>query len=198
MNNPSDTSLISAHDQRIKDIEHLKLLSIFNYVMGGLTALGSCIAILHIILGVTMAVGLTAASSAGEAWIGWIMAGIGLLVVLTGWTLGGLMIYSGKLIARRQKRVFSIVMAALQCLSFPVGTALGVWSIIVLSRQSVKGLYDGTDPAIANPFSSTPHGVSSAQVNPQVNPHIPDEGESEVWKNLDKLAAEEKKDPGST
>ena len=37
--------------QQILDNEHLKLLSIFHYVVGGMAALFACLPILHLILG---------------------------------------------------------------------------------------------------------------------------------------------------
>jgi hypothetical protein len=41
----------SANPQQILDNEHLKLLSIFLYIMGGFSALFGCIPIIHIVLG---------------------------------------------------------------------------------------------------------------------------------------------------
>jgi hypothetical protein len=41
----------SANPQQILDNEHLKLLSIFHYIMGGFSALFGCIPIIHIVLG---------------------------------------------------------------------------------------------------------------------------------------------------
>jgi hypothetical protein len=35
-------------------------------------------------------------------------------------------------------------MAAVACVFFPFGTVLGVFSIIVLTRESVKRLFDGS------------------------------------------------------
>jgi hypothetical protein len=189
---PNDPALLAVHDQRTRDNEHLKLIAIFNYVMGGLTALTSCFAIIHIILGIGMIAGMSAADAGAGALVGYIFLAAGLAVLLLGWGMGGLMVYSGRMIQRRQKRTFSMVMAGLQCLSFPVGTALGVWSLIVLNRPSVKSIYNGQpDATVANPFGAgaDPHALPSSPAST----HIPDEGESEVWKNLDKLAAGDEK-----
>jgi hypothetical protein len=41
---------------------------------------------------------------------------------------------SARYLGQRRKRTFSIVTAGLNCISFPLGTALGVFTIIVLSR----------------------------------------------------------------
>ena len=43
--------------------------------------------------------------------------------------------------AKRRKRMFSYVMAAILCAFMPFGTVLGVFTLIVLGRESVRQLY---------------------------------------------------------
>jgi hypothetical protein len=45
-------------------------------------------------------------------------------------------------IKKRKNRTFSFVVAAMNCLQFPFGTALGVFTFIVLARPTVKSSYD--------------------------------------------------------
>ncbi len=42
---------------------------------------------------------------------------------------------------KRTRYMLAFVMSCFTCLSFPLGTALGVWSILVLQRPSVKALF---------------------------------------------------------
>ncbi len=42
---------------------------------------------------------------------------------------------------QRKRRMLTFVSSAFMCTSFPLGTALGVWTIMVLSRPGVKALY---------------------------------------------------------
>jgi len=42
---------------------------------------------------------------------------------------------------KRTRYMLAFVMACLTCLSFPLGTALGIWTILVLNRPSVKALF---------------------------------------------------------
>ena len=42
---------------------------------------------------------------------------------------------------KRTRYMLTFVIACLTCMSFPLGTALGVWTIMVLQRPSVKALY---------------------------------------------------------
>lgn len=62
-----------------------------------------------------------------------VVAGVIGMVILTGWTLGGLTIYAGRCIAKRQKRTLVMVMAAWNCLWIPYGTLLGISTFIVLA-----------------------------------------------------------------
>ena len=49
---------------------------------------------------------------------------------------------SGYFIQQRQRRVFSIVVAAVNCIYFPFGTVLGVFTIIMLSKPEATDLYN--------------------------------------------------------
>jgi hypothetical protein len=48
---------------------------------------------------------------------------------------------SGLFLRARRHRTFSMVVAAINCLHIPIGTALGVFTFIVLGRESVRKLY---------------------------------------------------------
>lgn len=61
----------------------------------------------------------------------------GLLIVAFG--VGNVL--SGIWIKKRKNRTFSFVVAAMNCIQFPFGTALGVFTFIVLLRPSVETAY---------------------------------------------------------
>ena len=71
-----------------------------------------------------------------------IMGGVLGLFILAGWAFGALTIYVGRCIRRRSKRVLTLVVAFLNLAFVPVGTLLGVATITVLSRPSVKRAYE--------------------------------------------------------
>jgi hypothetical protein len=126
------------------DDQHLRLLAIFQYVWGGLMALASLVGLIHVVLGLTMIFNAFAdplSSSPPPASMGWIFLFLGLAILAVGWTFGGLTIYSGRCMARRRHRAFSLVMAAVHCLNIPLGTILGVCTFIVLMRPSVIAQY---------------------------------------------------------
>ncbi|MES2980831.1 MAG: hypothetical protein V4727_00840 [Verrucomicrobiota bacterium] len=48
---------------------------------------------------------------------------------------------SAHYIRKRKNRIFSFIIAGINCMQFPLGTALGVFTFIVLTRESVKMTY---------------------------------------------------------
>src|SRR5262249_13693013 len=49
---------------------------------------------------------------------------------------------SGLFLRRRQNRTFSMVVAGINCLHIPFGTILGVMTLLVLGRDSVRKSYN--------------------------------------------------------
>ncbi|MCW1923936.1 hypothetical protein OKA05_15320 [Luteolibacter arcticus] len=136
------------HPQAIQDAEHLKLLAIFHYVVGGMTMLFGSFPILHVIMGIMMlngkfATGSPTSPGAGMGnEFGWVFIGMGSMFILIFWTFAVLLIYAGRCLSARRKHTYCFVMACLSCVHFPLGTALGVFTILVLQRPSVQGLFD--------------------------------------------------------
>jgi hypothetical protein len=122
---------------------HLKAIVICHYVWGGVVMLFSCVFIVHIIMGIMMVKGQfpTNGGPSLPNQFGYMVICIGSAAVLLGWALGILTIISGRAIARRRWRVFSLVIAGLNCASLPFGTLLGVFTFLVLLRPSVRALY---------------------------------------------------------
>lgn len=126
-----------------RDSSHLNLLAIFHYVAGGLMAFFGLFPSIYIILGLVMVTGGFSKSGPqppppGLGWIFVIMGAVFMILLLA---MSVLTIYSGRCIKRRRNWVFSLVIAGFMCLSVPIGTALGVFTFIVLLRDSVKRLY---------------------------------------------------------
>jgi hypothetical protein len=135
-----------------RDSEHLRLLSIFHYVVGGIGALFALFPLFHFAIGIAFILSpeTFVDSNSGNPpprFIGYLFAAVGAVFVLFGETLAILTIYSGTRIRKRQKYMFSFVVACILCIFIPFGTALGVFTIIVLSRESVKKLYNKKSPA---------------------------------------------------
>ncbi|MCW1885872.1 hypothetical protein OKA04_14125 [Luteolibacter flavescens] len=132
------------HPQAIQDAEHLKLLVIFHYVVGGMTALFGSFPIIHVVMGFMMVDGRAFGppGSGPPPEFGWFFIVVGCCFILLAWTLAILMIYSGRCLSARRKRTFCFVIGCISCAGFPLGTALGIFTIIVLQRPSVRALFD--------------------------------------------------------
>ena len=66
---------------------------------------------------------------------------IGAVGILAGLTLAVLTVAAGRRLAKYRSHTYCLVVAALLCLFMPLGTALGVFTLIVLMRPSVKQLF---------------------------------------------------------
>jgi hypothetical protein len=129
-----------------RDEEHLQLLAIFHYVVAGLAALFSFFPLLYTTVG---AIFIFAARHGtvkqGEdlppEFLGWIFAALGSLLFLIGIAMAICILVAGRSLALRKGYSFALVMACIECLFVPFGTILGVFTIVVLSRESVRGLF---------------------------------------------------------
>jgi hypothetical protein len=125
------------------DVRDLDYISLFHYIAGGIMALFACIPLIHFFLGIAMVCG-SLNDSGGQAppeWFGLIFAIMGGIFFIFGQTIAWATIYSGRQIKKRRKYMFSFILACIMCMFVPIGTVLGVFSIIILSRPSVKELY---------------------------------------------------------
>ena len=133
------------NDPRKTDPEHLKLLTLFHYLLAGLALAGILFLTLHYTLMRTLIFNPKMwESQKGNPpppelfhvlqWVYWVL---GVLLVMG--SIANLL--SGRWIRARRNRPFSLVVAAINCIQIPLGTALGVFTIIVLTRDSVKELY---------------------------------------------------------
>jgi hypothetical protein len=134
-----------------QDEEHLRLLSVFLYVCAGFAALFACFPFIYVIMGIAMMVSLhnvTPGRNEPPAFFGLFFILIGAAMILFGWAFAACIAYAGRCLAQRKRHTFCLVMAAIACMFVPFGTILGVFSIIVLVRPSVKAIFDGITPPV--------------------------------------------------
>ena len=131
------------------DLEHLRLLTIFYYIWAGFQALGGLVGLAFMGIGAFIASSPQIAQSNNPPppWFGAIFAGLGALVFVSVEGMAALSFFTGQFLSRRQHHTFCVVISVLSCLSLPLGTALGVFSILVLQRPSVKALFAGSGSA---------------------------------------------------
>jgi hypothetical protein len=124
--------------------QHLKLLSIFHYVVGGIAGLFALFPILHLIFGLFFILAPSNVESHGDlssALVGWFFVIIAGAIITIGWAFAGCVIAAGRNLAKRQRYTYCLVMAGIECVFMPFGTVLGVFTLIVLVRESVKELF---------------------------------------------------------
>lgn len=73
---------------------------------------------------------------------GWIFVFMGTFALTVSEVLALLTFLAGRALAKREKKTLIQVVAALLCLHVPLGTALGVFTFIVLGRPSVAPQFD--------------------------------------------------------
>ena len=131
------------------DQQHLRLLSIFHYVLAGITALYACTAFIYLAIGIgvlTGGFGTEADTQELDSIFGWMFVGVAAVALILGWALAVCMVLAGRYMSARRKYLFCMVVACVECLMTPLGTILGVFTIVVLQRESVKGLFgDGSN-----------------------------------------------------
>ncbi len=129
-----------------QETEHLRLLSVFHYVVAGLAFLFSLFPVIHLILGITLVAGVFGDGQGEQPpeFVGWLFIGIALFAILMGLSFATGVLMAGRFLAQRRHYTFCLVVAALSCMFMPFGTVLGVFTIIVLVRDPVKRLFEGT------------------------------------------------------
>ncbi len=132
-----------------QDEQHLQLLSIFHYIVGGLAALFACFPIIYLVLGLIMLFVPQSMQSNGEpppVFIGWIFVGIGTFFMLIGWSFAICVLMAGRFLSKRKNYMFCLVIGCVECIFMPFGTILGVFTIILLIKDSVKQLFSIIPP----------------------------------------------------
>ena len=129
-----------------QDKERLRLLAIFHYIVTGLAALLSFFPLLYTTIGaIFIFVARHGTPKPGEdlppEFLGWIFVGLGLFLFLLGIAMAICILIAGRCLSLRRCYSFALVMACIECLFIPFGTILGVFTIIALSRESVKALF---------------------------------------------------------
>lgn len=128
-----------------QDEDHLRLLSIFHYVVAGMAALFSLFPIIHLIFGLFILLAPETLDSKGErppAFLGWLFVVFPAVIMFIGWIFAAFVFAAGRFLAQRKHYLFCLVTAGVECIFMPLGTALGVFTIIVLTREPVKQLFN--------------------------------------------------------
>ena len=137
---------------RNQDIDHLRLLSIFHYVVAGILALFSMLPVIHVALGIAMVTGAFDKFDNGSsppAFFGWMFVVFPLIFIVCGLAMVICIAIGGRRLGRHSGYTYCLIIAGTECFFMSFGTVLGVFTIIVLMRPSVKGLFGVMETAHA-------------------------------------------------
>jgi hypothetical protein len=134
------------------DLEQLRVLSVLYFVYGGLACL-LCLAGLGVVAGGILAgtAGVAAVAAQGQAGWPWTLLGpaiggtfmllLGVSIVVVGGVLAAVRILTGFALRRHRQRTLCLVVAVLTAMSLPVGSLLGIATLLVLLRPGVENLF---------------------------------------------------------
>ena len=123
---------------------NIKILEMFHYIYGGICCFFGLFPIFHIVIGILILTNAFPHSNQGQElpkFFGYIFVIAGSIILLFSQTLGVLTIISGRKIAKLKSRNFSLVIAGINCIGFPFGTVLGVFALMMLTKDEAKILY---------------------------------------------------------
>ena len=128
------------------DDEHLKLISLFHFVVAVLEAGTGLLFIFHFGMGLAMVTGKWPGVSGPHSTptpdlMGWFFTVFGGVALVGHEALALLTLIAGLSIRKRRHHLFCLIVAGLGCFYMPVGSALGAFSFIVLLRPSVKAKF---------------------------------------------------------
>lgn len=134
---------IRSAEPREDDLRYLQLLSIFHFVVGGMAMLCATLPIIHFTVGVGIVTGKIGggAGPPPPPAMGWMFVLMGGGAMALGYAFAVGLFVAGWMLRRRKGYVFCLVMAGVACMFQPMGVVLGVFTIIVLIRPSVKALF---------------------------------------------------------
>ena len=131
-----------------QDAEHLRLLAVFHQVVGGLCCLFALFPLLYLLMGLFLMTGAGEPRRAGDfgpVFAGCFVTSLGgfFLVLATVYAVG--LFFVARYLRERRKHTFCVVVAAVSCAFSPFGTVLGIFTLIVLFRPSVRELFRATE-----------------------------------------------------
>ena len=126
----------------------LHILAVFHYVVAGLIALAACFPLIHLTVGMFLAVGGVSNDEPAAGVVGATFVVIAAILIIIGWGLAIFVFISGKNLDRQTKYQFCMVGAGVLCIFMPLGTILGVFTLVTLQDDYVKQLFKNNEQSV--------------------------------------------------
>ena len=72
---------------------------------------------------------------------GTIFTVVALVIIIAGFTLSTLIITTGRRLAQHRSHTFCLIIGGIECMFMPIGTVLGVFTIITLLKPEARQLF---------------------------------------------------------
>lgn len=130
--------------QSIKDQEHLRILSQLYVVEAGVQIAVGAVAVCLALFGAFFVLSAEVFLQTADMMriLGWMLALLGGLVTVGAWTQAILDFAVSKALTNRTRRKFCMFVASGECLFVPFGTVLAIATFLVLTRASVRPIFD--------------------------------------------------------
>lgn len=104
----------------------------------------SLIPVVHLVIGLFIVIAPNEFVSSSEMhaeWIGWFFLVGATFLILLGFAISAGIIFAGYSIANKKNHTYCLIISGIECMFVPLGTILGVFSVLLLSKESVKTLF---------------------------------------------------------
>ena len=91
---------------------------------------------------VLLVTGATAGRGAGPVFMGSVFIAIAVVTMVLFWGMALCLFYSGRFLGQHRRHNYCFVVAIVCCLVPPYCTVLGILTLVVLSRPSVRDLFE--------------------------------------------------------
>lgn len=129
------------------DHDQLRMLAIFHYVFAGLNGFGALLGALYICMGSFITAGAFnglggGGGAAPPAPAGWIIIGTGSAIMLWALLTVALEVAAAVSLQNGKRKTLCIICSILHFLNIPLGTALGIFTLVALNKPGIKTFFE--------------------------------------------------------
>jgi hypothetical protein len=124
-----------------RDIIHLNILSGFHYLVGVYFLLTTLFVSRYVLAGIIAFMRSNGTASPSESFTSWGQVVMISTLVIFMVAMGIAILLAGHYLRKQKARIYCSVIAGIECLAFPLGTLLGVFTLIKLNKDSVNQLF---------------------------------------------------------